>query len=372
LRVVMFCHSLLSCWNHGNAHFLRGVVTELQRRGHEVRVYEPRNAWSVQNLVREQGEGPMEEMRRVYPSLDPIRYDETLDLDRALDGADVVLVHEWNEPELVAAVGRRKAAGGRFQLLFHDTHHRSVTDPESMSKMRLDAYDGVLCFGEAIREVYAAHGWGRRAFTWHEAADTRVFRPLATVGHDGDVVFVGNWGDEERTAELEEFLIGPVRQVGFAATMHGVRYPPEALHRLDDAGIRFGGWVPNHAVPRVFARYRATVHVPRRPYAKALPGIPTIRVFEALACGIPLISAPWDDVEGLFRPDDFLWARNGAEMAKHLVALREDAPLRRELAARGRETVLSHHTTSHRVDELFVILGSLSPPVVAENREASA
>ena len=52
-----------------------------------------------------------------------------------------------------------------------------------------------------------------------------------------------------------------------------------------------------------------TVHVPRRPYVDALPGIPTIRVFEALACGIPLVSAPWRDEEGLFRHRDriFLW-----------------------------------------------------------------
>ena len=55
-------------------------------------------------------------------------------------------------------------------------------------------------------------------------------------------------------------------------------------------------------MPEVFARFRVTVHVPRRPYVEALPGIPTIRVFEALACGIPLVCAPWDDAEGLFTP----------------------------------------------------------------------
>lgn len=51
-----------------------------------------------------------------------------------------------------------------------------------------------------------------------------------------------------------------------------------------------------------FAQFKVTIHVPRRPYTQALPGIPTIRLFEALACGIPLIGAPWDDVEGLFTP----------------------------------------------------------------------
>jgi spore maturation protein CgeB len=69
----------------------------------------------------------------------------------------------------------------------------------------------------------------------------------------------------------------------------------------------------------VFSRYRVTVHVPRRPYAEALPGIPTIRPFEAMACGIPLISAPWQDTEKLFRGGtDFLFASSGAEMAGHI------------------------------------------------------
>ena len=64
-----------------------------------------------------------------------------------------------------------------------------------------------------------------------------------------------------------------------------------------------------------------TVHVPRRPYATALPGVPTIRIFEALACGIPLVSAPWSDCENLFTPgEDFLFASNGKEMRKHLAA----------------------------------------------------
>jgi spore maturation protein CgeB len=54
----MFYHSLLSDWNHGNAHFLRGVVTELLSRGHQVAVYEPRDAWSVRKLIAEHNCAP--------------------------------------------------------------------------------------------------------------------------------------------------------------------------------------------------------------------------------------------------------------------------------------------------------------------------
>jgi spore maturation protein CgeB len=363
VRIVVFCHSLVSDWNHGNAHFLRGVASELIARGHTVDIYEPQDAWSVRNLVAEHGETPIAGFRRAYPSLRSRRYVlETLDLDRALEAADLVLMHEWNDHTLVARVGEHRRASTHYRLLFHDTHHRSVTDSASMAAYRLEHYDGVLAFGEVICELYRKRGWGRRAWTWHEAADARVFRPSTGESRDGDLVWVGNWGDEERTAELQEFLLEPVRALALRARVHGVRYPDDAKARLAEAGIEYAGWLPNYEAPRVFARYGVTVHVPRRPYVAALPGIPTIRVFEALACGIPLVSAPWSDAEGLFDPgDDFLVARDGSEMQRHLRSVLADRELARALAERGHRTVLARHTCAHRVDELLDIYASLEP-----------
>lgn len=362
MRVVIFCHSLLSDWNHGNAHFLRGVATELAARGHEVRAFEPADAWSLRNLLADAGEAAVEDARRAYPGLPSSPYDlRALDVDEALDGAALVLVHEWNDRELVRRLGdHRKRARGPYVLLFHDTHHRAITAPDEMGAYDLSGYDGVLAFGEALREVYVARGWARRAFTWHEAADVRVFRPLPA-RPDGPLVFVGNWGDEERTRELGEFLLEPVKALGLRARVHGVRYPAEGLAALASAGAEYGGYLPNHRVPETFARHRVTVHVPRGPYARALPGIPTIRPFEALACGIPLASAPWDDVEGLFSPgEDFLLARTGAEMREHLRAVLEDADLAASLRARGLAAIRARHTCAHRVDELLRVHARLS------------
>jgi spore maturation protein CgeB len=109
-------------------------------------------------------------------------------------------------------------------------------------------------------------------------------------------------------------------------------------------------------VPRVFARYRVTVHVPRRPYVQRLPGIPTIRPFEAMACGIPLVSSPWRDTEGLFSPgQDFRMVRDGAQMTRELGALLGDQQRRERLAAHGLTTIRRRHTCAHRVDELLAI-----------------
>jgi len=372
MHVVMFCHSLVSDWNHGNAHFLRGVCSELLARGHTVEVFEPQDAWSRMQLEAEHGSAPSLGFARAYPELHSRRYAlATLDLDQALEGADLVLVHEWNAHALVRALGLHRRRHGGYRLLFHDTHHRSVTDTPAMAAYALEDYDGVLAFGEVLRELYERRGWGRRAWTWHEAADVRRFRPLDDEPCEGDLVWIGNWGDGERQAELDSFLLGPVRALGLRARVHGVRYPDDALERLRDAGISYGGWLPNHEAPRVFARYRVTVHVPRRPYVQALPGIPTIRVFEALACGIPLVSAPWRDTEHLFAAGrDFLVAKDGTSMRARLRAVLNDHAMAQSLAQHGRSTILARHTCAHRVDELLAIHAQLQPATPEPERLA--
>jgi spore maturation protein CgeB len=229
-----------------------------------------------------------------------------------------------------------------------------------MARFDLSRFDGVLAFGRVVSDLYVSRGWARRAFTWHEAADVRRFRRVEAEP-SGDVVFVGNWGDEERTMELREFLLAPVRHLGLSARVYGVRYPPHARAELAAAGVSYGGWLPNHAAPRALAAHRITVHVPRRPYARALPGIPTIRPFEALACGTPLVCAPWDDAEGLLRPGiDHLVARDAAEMRRHLRAVLDEPGLARSLAESGLATIRARHTCAHRVDELLEIARAIA------------
>ncbi len=359
MRIAYFTHSLSSCWNHGNAHFLRGVLRALQWAGHEVAAYETQDAWSLRNLLRDHGEAGLRAYRETYPDLHAAPIDDGRDPAALVDGADLVLVHEWNSPALVAAIGRERLRGGRFRLFFHDTHHRAVSDPVAMRAFDLSGYDGVLAFGEALAEVYRGWGWGSSVSVWHEAADTTVFRPPAAESDREGLVWIGNWGDGERKAELEAFLLAPARDAGLRLDVHGVRYPAEALELLARYGAAYRGWVANARVPEAFARNMATVHVPRRFYAEALPGIPTIRVFEALACGIPLLSAPWSDAEGLFRVGtDFLMARDGREMTRLLRDLNEDAELRAALAAAGLETIRARHTCVHRAEELLAIAGA--------------
>jgi spore maturation protein CgeB len=366
MRIVYFAHSLASCWNHGNAHFLRGLLRELIARGHDVGVFEPEAGWSFENLLADHGPRGLAAYRAAYPELSSRAFAEDAPIEKMLDGADLVIVHEWNAPALVAAIGRARARGGRFTLLFHDTHHRAVTDPQAIRTFDLSGYDGVLAFGAALAEVYRGWGWGDRVFVWHEAADVRHFHPPAREGPRAGLVWIGNWGDGERGEELETFLLRPAFYARLPLDIYGVRYPEPARALLAYHGARHRGWLANAAAPAVYARHLATVHVPRRAYASALPGIPTIRVFEALACGIPLVCAPWEDSEGLFRPgQDYLLASDGAQMVGRLIALKCDPALRFALAQSGLETILAHHTCAHRVDELLAIHARIAAPTAA-------
>jgi len=365
MKIVYFTHSLRSCWNHGNAHFLRGVLSELMARGHDMRVFEPEGAWSLSNLVRDHGEHGLAPFRAAYPELGSRTYSRPEEGAAQAWGADLVIAHEWNDPKLIAALGRVRRRGGRFTLLFHDTHHRAVSAPLDMRAYDLGDYDGVLAFGATLARVYGKWGWGDRAFTWHEAADVRRFHPPAEEGERKGLVWIGNWGDGERSAELIDFLLKPARESGLPLHVYGVRYPAEAKATLDRFGAHYHGWLANPAAPGVFARHLATVHVPRRIYTRMLRGIPTIRVFEALACGIPLVSAPWDDCEGLFRVgEDFLMVRDSQAMTRALEELKHDPHRRASLARSGLETILARHTCAHRADELLAIAERLRAPAL--------
>lgn len=356
MKIVLFCHSLISDWNHGNAHFLRGIYASLLKLGHDVKVYEPNNGWSLNSLINDYGTKAIEDFESFFPHLRSSFYEpEDYDLKEMLEGADMVIVHEWNEPALVKAIGDFKLVQD-YVLLFHDTHHRAISAKEEMKRFDLSHYDGVLAFGNTLRKEYLREGWHQNVWTWHEAADTDTYHPMVRDETLGDVVWIGNWGDNERTKELHEYIIEPVKALGLKAKFYGVRYPKHALRSLEKAGIEYGGWLPTCKVAETFSKYKATIHVPRRFYREHLHGIPTIRPFEAMATKIPLLSAPWQDSEGLFTAGkDFLMAHSGEEMTQLLDRVVHDETFARNMTDHAYSTICARHTCMHRATELLTI-----------------
>lgn len=364
-RLAYFAHSFRSDWNNGNAHFLRGLMRATAALGHTVRLFEPETGWSIDNLRSEQdGDKSIAHFERTYSDLHITTYREDTERDiwrTCLRDIEIVILHEWNPPALAKTLLDLRGELG-FRLLFHDTHHRATSSPAEIARFGLQHFDGILAFGESLRTVYKNQFNIQRVWTLHEAADTTVFSPQPAVEKKADVLWIGNWGDEERTEEIREFLLHPATLLHDYAkfTIHGVRYPTEGLCSLKQAGIYYGGYLPNLSAPAAYASAQLTVHIPRQQYNSAMTGIPTIRVFEALACGIPLISAPWQDTEHLFRPGDFLSVANTAETITAMQTLLANPSVAAEQAQRGLETVLARHTCNHRAQELTQICEEIS------------
>lgn len=362
LRIHIFAHSFVSDWSHSSAHFLRGLARELMALGHSVRCHEELGSWSLVNLVRHEQErsiDAIDDFRRRFRGLDIQFYERGAGLREhlraELRGADVVLVQEWNEPDAVNTLLGLKAELG-FRAFFLDTHHRAYTRAGEMLRFHLHLFDAVLAGGEPLRRIYA-DGFGlRRVWTFHEGADTGQFTPQAAEPKS-DLLWIGNWGGAERTAELNEFLLEPSRALpDLQVWAYGVRYPDEAVAWMREAGVDHRGYLPDLDAPQAYAASRLAVHLPRKPYTNGLSGMPSLRLFTALACGAALLCAPWEDNQGLFRPgQDFLVAHDGAGMTALITELLRDDHARRQLAEHGLHTVRTRHTCRHRAEEFIAI-----------------
>lgn len=353
--VVLFCHSMLSDWKNSEASFLRGVATELAVRGHGLRIFEPLDASSLHELVNDQGLAPLNDFQEYFPLLLPERFSpESLDLVSALADTELVLVAEGTEPGLVKRIGEHRRQSSHYRLLYHDSQHRQEPD--------LCNYDGALVAGKSLAEWYERRGLAQRTWTWPAAADVRIFKPQQYADSIGDLVWSGTWDSEARNDELREFLLRPIAELGLDAEVYGPRYSRRVQEEVERAGAGYRGWVASFLMPALYSRFRATVHLPRRALTQTLPGIPSAHLFEALACGLPVVSAPWHDLDELFRPGrDYLLAEDGVDMVDLLRRVLDDVGLADELAQAGRRTILEHHTCGHRVDELIAIHHLLSP-----------
>jgi spore maturation protein CgeB len=363
IRFALLYQSLVSDWNHGNAHFLRGMMRALQARGHSTVCYERADNWSLTNLFKLNPNAILEFQSR-FPDL---RF-ETYQLDTAesflrqrLADADVALVNEWNEPEVIRLIGALCRELG-VVALFHDTHYRVVLDDTYRQQLGLEQFGQILAFSPSVAERYRARGFAN-VTVLHEAADTTVFMP-ADVPKSTDVVFVGNYGDGDRSTELEEYVFAPRRDLpDLSYTIYGVRYPEHVVAQLNDGlDISYRGWLANVDVAQAYGAARVVLHVPRRQYVELLPGTPTIRVFEALASGACLISLPWEDTDALFDAgNDFAVAHSPREMRDLIDWLCRDDAARERIATHGYATVLARHTCAHRASQLLALLGEDVP-----------
>ena len=273
MRVVMFYHSLVSDWNHGNAHFLRGVAGGAAcARGHEVSVFEPRGwleprrIWCASTARRRSTA-----FERAYPDLHEHSYDARdagsgPGAGRRRPGARARV--ERPRPgrsasaSIAAGTARLPAAVPRYAPSLRHRPREHGAPTISRLRRRAGVRRGDSRDLPASAAGRSASGPGTRPRTRASSGRSRGRRARRAIWSGS-----ATGATRSARAELHEFLFEPVRALGLRRAVYGVRYPRAALD-----GARRG----RHRVRRLAAelstcpqrlrRYRVTVHVPRRPY----------------------------------------------------------------------------------------------------------
>ena len=351
MRLVIFGLTVSSSWGNGHATLWRGLIRALARRGHEVVFFErdlPYYAEHRDLLALPGGELVL------YPD-----WAEVLPRARtALAGAHVALVTSYC-PDGVAATALLPDAAPDAVKVFYD-----MDTPVTLESVRaglpvaylgprgLRDFDLVLSYtgGAALDDLRALLG-ARQVRTLYGHVDPDVHRRAAPVEtYRSDLSYLGTYA-EDRQAALEALFIEPARRLAQRTFLIGGAQYPEGFPWAQN--IRFVHHMPPPEHPAFFSSSRLTLSVTRR--AMADNGwCPSGRLFEAAACGTPLVSDWWEGLDAFLAPGrEILVARTSEDAMAALQ--RSDGELAR-IARAARERVLADHTSARRAEELERLL----------------
>jgi spore maturation protein CgeB len=344
LDVVILGLSITSSWGNGHATTYRGLVRGLAAAGHRVLFLERDVPWYASN--RDLASPRWCEVG-LYASLDELE-------DRfgaRVRTADLVVVGSY-VPDGIA-VGRRVVARARGVTAFYDID-TPVTlaalerrDCAYLSPELVARYDLYLSFtgGPTLARIERELG-APAARALYCSADPEVHRPDPRPAR-WDLGYVGTYSADRQPA-LDRLLVDPARlrpSARFAVA--GPQYPaalawPANVDRIEH--------LPPGDHAAFYASQRYTLNVTRADMVRA--GFsPSVRLFEAAACGTPIVSDPWAGIETIFEPGrEILLARSTADALAILEGIPEDE--RRAIGERARRRVLAEHTGAHRARAL--------------------
>jgi spore maturation protein CgeB len=350
MNYVFFGLSIASSWGNGHATTFRGLVRELAARGHEVTFYERRTEW----------------------------YDANCDLPRA-DYCDIRRYEAWPPPDAAAAVAEADvvvlgsyAVDGiaiadwlpgatRALLLYYDIDTpvtleqlRGAGRTEYLRADQLARFDAVLSFGGGpVLDELRSFG-ARRVEPFYCAVDAELYRPVPPDARFRcDLGYMGTYSDA-RQDMVDELFLAPARlcpERRFA--LAGPQYPPETALPANVAHF-------SHVSPPQHAAFHAScawqVKATRR-QMRRIGWSPSVTLFEAAACGAPLISDSWPGFEEFFVPGrEALVASTRDDV---LAAFDVPDAERRRIGEAARRRILADHTYVQRVDQLEAVLASL-------------
>ncbi|HEY0158130.1 MAG TPA: glycosyltransferase [Thermoanaerobaculia bacterium] len=343
MNIVILGLSITSSWGNGHATTFRGLVRELAARGHEVLFLERDVPWYASN--RDLPDPPYC-TTRLYRGLAQLKHRYA----RHVREADLVIVGSY-VPEGVA-VGEWVTETAQGLTAFYD-----IDTPVTLAKLRkrdyeylspqlIPRYDIYFSFtgGPTLRRIEKKYG-SPMARALYCSFDPEHYFPRK---HrlKWDLGYLGTYSDD-RQPTVERLLLEPARKRRTGSfIVAGPQYPadikwPRNVKRVE------------HLPPRdhrtFYNSQRFTLNVTRAEMIRA-GWSPSVRLFEAAACAVPIISDWWDGLDSLFEPDrEILIAESGADVLRYLRMKDDD---RRAIGARARERVLEEHTAEHRALEV--------------------
>lgn len=348
MRLVIFGLTLSSSWGNGHATLWRGLIRALVRAGHEVAFFERDVPW----------------------------YAAHRDL-HTLPGADLILYPDWNGVRELAAAHRARcdvamvtsycpdarAAAALLmdgprppRTVFYDLD-TPVTlarlgageDVEYVPAAGLADFDLVLSYtGGAALDALVRELGARRVAPLYGHVDPEVHRPApAQARYRADLSYLGTYAADRQERLAELFLEPARRRPARRFVLGGSGYPSDFPW---SDNIWFVRHVPPPEHPPFFSSARLTLNVTRRDMA-GLGFCPSGRLFEAAACGTPLLSDTWPGIERFFEPGAEILLADDSESA--VQAVDTDPGALAALARRARERTLDEHTSAHRARELI-------------------
>jgi spore maturation protein CgeB len=350
VKLVVLGLTLSSSWGNGHATTYRALLRAFADRGHQVLFLERDAPWYAAH--------------RDLPDPGFCRlalYRDLAELDARWGGAvaeaDAVVVGSY-VPDGVA-VGRWAQATSRGVTAFYDIDtpvtlaKLAAGDHEYVSPDVIPDYDLYLSFtgGPTLRRLEQVYG-AKAAHALYCSVDAEAYRPL-DVERRWDLSYLGTYSPD-RQPTLERLLLEPARR---APQLHfcvaGPQYPagidwPANVERLDH--------VPPTDHPAFYAASRYTLNVTRADMIAAGYS-PSVRLFEAAACGVPIISDRWEGIETVLAPESQIMLAEDTETVLRALTQTSEAA-RDAMAQAARRRILREHAAEHRAAELETLLAS--------------
>ena len=347
MHIVIFGLTISSSWGNGHATLWRSLVRAMLRRGHTVSFYERDVPYYAAN--RDLHELPVGGRLHLYTSLDEVRGEAQRDCDRA----DLALATSFcpDGPDACRLILESGATLKAFYDLDTPVTLHGLRAHGSVAYLPaggLGNFDFVLSYtgGRALDEL-KSRLHARAAFALYGSVDPESHYPVAARDDlRSSLSYLGTYAPD-RQAALERLFVAPAGLLPAERFLIGGAQYPESFPWREN--IAFIPHVPPEMHPAFFASSRGTLNVTRAEMA-SYGFCPSGRLFEAAACGVPLLSDTWEGLGDFFRPGSEIIAVETAQDVVDALSL-GDTELRR-VADAARARTLAEHTGACRVREL--------------------